>query len=410
NVTIQASDFIEMSGLSPRTRLHNNIGTQTTLDPRAPARIGNAGDVTISTRRLSMRDASYISGLSFSNGTGGNITVNADTLDMSGGVVGAIWGTYGTAISSVAYNSGNAGNITVNTRSGSLRDGAIISTTSLNRGNAGNVTVNATESFTLSGFFTAAGLPTNISSTKGVPATSSLRRQDYYQAIGNAGSVTINTDNLTIENGAAATVTNYGIGDAGVLKVNAGSVLLRDRASLEAKTAQGEGGNIVVNAENLRLLQNSFIATDANTIGNGGNITINAPIILGTNNSDINANATGGRGGNIEITTQGIIGLAFRDTLTPRLNNTSDITASSGIGIKGNVQVNNVGVDPNSGLVELSETFNDESQQVAAGCMPNQTSRFVITGRGGIPQSPNDRTDAIRAWSDVRPLSIRSST
>jgi large exoprotein involved in heme utilization and adhesion len=51
--------------------------------------------------------------------------------------------------------------------------------------------------------------------------------------------------------------------------------------------------------------------------------------------SDIIANAVKGKGGNIQINTQSIFGLKYRDQFTPN----NDITASSQFGINGNVQV-----------------------------------------------------------------------
>jgi len=175
------------------------------------------------------------------------------------------------------------------------------------------------------------------------------------------------------------------------------------------KTESGNGGNITLSARNLLLLQdNSLITSTAGGSGNGGNININAPIIAGLENSDIVANAVRGRGGNIQITTQGIFGLKFRDQLTPD----NDITASSQLGVNGNVQINTIGVDPNSGLIELPANVIDPSRQISTGCASNQGSSFVATGRGGIPQNPNQQVGSdvydglrLRTWSDTRDIS-----
>jgi large exoprotein involved in heme utilization and adhesion len=150
----------------------------------------------------------------------------------------------------------------------------------------------------------------------------------------------------------------------------------------------------------LSLRRGSYISTRSGELGgsgNGGNIKIAAPIILGLENSDIVANAFQGKGGTIQITTQGIIGLQYRDRLTSE----NDITASSELGFNGTVEINNVGVDPNSGLIELSETLIDH-QKVAAGCDSSQGSKFVITGRGGVPEDPRDRVSLAHSWSDLR--------
>jgi large exoprotein involved in heme utilization and adhesion len=88
------------------------------------------------------------------------------------------------------------------------------------------------------------------------------------------------------------------------------------------------------------------------------------------------------------------------------------IPASSQFGVSGTVQINTIGVDPNSGLVELQANVSDTSRQIASGCSANQGSRFVATGRGGIPQNPTQEVTSdvydglrLRTWSDIRDLS-----
>jgi large exoprotein involved in heme utilization and adhesion len=197
------------------------------------------------------------------------------------------------------------------------------------------------------------------------------------------------------------TVKNIGSANGGTLQINANSILLDRKGALTATTVQGEGGNISIQANDLVMRRASSITTTAGGNGSGGNININAPIILGWENSDIVANATGGRGGSIQLTTQGIFGLKYRDRITPE----NDITASSEFGVNGTVQINNIGIDPNSGLVELPENLTDPSQQIASGCSINQESKFVATGRGGIPQNPNQEVMSDRTWSDIRDIS-----
>jgi large exoprotein involved in heme utilization and adhesion len=117
-----------------------------------------------------------------------------------------------------------------------------------------------------------------------------------------------------------------------------------------------------------------------------------------------------GSGGKIAILTQGIIGLEFRNTGTPRTDLSNDITASSGIGLDGTVQINTIGVEPNAGLVALPATLPDPSQQIAKGCQVSETSRFVSTGRGGVPASPiRGALPHGRMWTDVRALGLSVS-
>jgi large exoprotein involved in heme utilization and adhesion len=188
---------------------------------------------------------------------------------------------------------------------------------------------------------------------------------------------------------------------------------LENAGSLRAEVLSGSKGNITINPDATILRRKSQITTNAGANANGGDIKINSPLIVGWENSDIIANAIAGRGGNIEIVTQGIFGLKYRDRLTPE----SDITASFQFGVNGTVDINNFGVDPNSGLVELPANVTDPSQQIASGCSANQGSSFVATGRGGIPQNPNQQMTSdvydglgLRTWSDIRNLSAYRKT
>ena len=111
---------------------------------------------------------------------------------------------------------------------------------------------------------------------------------------------------------------------------------LDNASSISASTLSGEGGNIVLNTDNLELLNQSQITASAGGSGDGGNITIDSDTILGIQNSDITANAVGGDGGNITITADAIIGFEERSRLTPF----NDITATSEFGLNGTVTVN----------------------------------------------------------------------
>jgi large exoprotein involved in heme utilization and adhesion len=317
--------------------------------------------------------------------------------------------------SSSVSAQGDVGSITINTPKLTLQGGALISSSTYGTGKAGSITLNVSESLEMSG----SGLNSVIRRiepfavrTAGIllPATTRKALGLPDQITGSAGTVLINTPNLQITDGALLSVSHESLGNAGKLTINANRLRLNTGSKITATTASGEEGNITLNLRESLLLRNgSFINTEARGTGNGGNITINAPIILGLENSHIFANAIGGRGGKIEITTQGILGLAFRNTKIPRTDLTNDITASSGVGLDGTVTIKNVGVDPNSGLIALSNSLSDPSQKITKGCSTTQASEFVVTGRGGIPQNPIEQsTGRNRACKDLR--SLTSST
>ncbi|NJR52779.1 MAG: S-layer family protein [Leptolyngbyaceae cyanobacterium CSU_1_3] len=90
----------------------------------------------------------------------------------------------------------------------------------------------------------------------------------------------------------------------------------------------------------------------------------------------------------MQINAQSIFGIQFR----PELTNESDITASSRSGAQGVVSINTPDVDPSRGLVALPIELTDPSNQIAQTCATNQSqtaSRFVATGRGGMPLGPD---------------------
>lgn len=82
----------------------------------------------------------------------------------------------------------------------------------------------------------------------------------------------------------------------------------------------------------------------------------------------------------------------------------NDITVSSQFGVNGIVQITTPGIEPEAELVELKTALVDP-KQIAAGCIRSHDSRFVVTGRGGIPDNPIQLLRSDRAWADTRDLS-----
>ncbi|HIK07412.1 MAG TPA: S-layer family protein [Trichormus sp. M33_DOE_039] len=363
---------------------------------------GKGGNVSLSTQKLSVLAGANIAARPYASGNGGDVTVKADTIEVNN--TGTPTGFYFSLISTATFGAGNAGNLAIDTRKLSIQAGGRVSASSIVLGNAGSLTINASESIDISGVKDAEN-PSYIGTA--------VRPFGTFAQISraNAGNTSINTPYLNITDSATVFVQNTGSGTAGTLQIDANILKLENQASISASTKAGEGGNIDLQLRDLLLMRHgSFINAEAGIRGNGGNIIINTPNIVGLENSDIIANAVQGRGGNIQITTQGIIGLEYRNLLSPREVLTNDITASSEFNVSGTVQINNIGIDPNSGLIELPTNLTDSSQQIATGCSANPASSFVATGRGGIPQNPTQDIRSDRTWSDVRDISAYHAT
>ncbi|QLE44565.1 S-layer family protein [Nostoc sp. C052] len=394
NIQIDAGT-VDLSGFSPI----NPTGVTTLTTSSRTAK--SAGNLSINSDNLLVSGGAAISSVTFATGSTGQVTIRNKNTTVTGDNPAGLYSN----ISAITYGTGNAQTLTLDTNRLQLLNGGALATTSFLIGQAGNLNINATESILIDGHSQANNSSINSAVLVSPPLIKQLFNLPNVLSA-NAGTVNVTTPTLTLTNGGAVSVTNQGTGDGGNIKIVANKMFLDSQGSIQAQTASGEGGNISSQVSDLLLLRhNSLISTTSAGNGNGGNISINAPIIAGLENSDIVANAVKGKGGNIDITTQGIIGLEYRNTLNPRENQTNDITASSEFNINGTVQINNVGVDPNSGLVELPENPTDPSQQIASGCSANQGSRFVATGRGGVPQNPNQQVTSDRTWDDMRDIS-----
>ncbi|NEP53570.1 MAG: S-layer family protein, partial [Moorea sp. SIO3C2] len=272
--------------------------------------------------------------------------------------------------------TGNAGELNITTGELMVSDGARVSAGTFGEGDGGNLTVNADSTVQLIGTSADGEFP------------SGLFTQANFGATGNAGKfLNITTDKLIISDGAQVSARSFEPRtSAGTVEINGNSIFLNNNGIITAETA-GDQGNITLSSPDIRLFNESKITTDAqNAIG--GNITIDTDILLGLGNSDITANAQLGPGGRITINAQRILGLEFRDRLTPD----NDITATSDLGPSFNISQ----IDPTSGLTELPASpvdaeailANDlcgfENNRIAGG------SSFFITGKGGLPPTPED--------------------
>jgi filamentous hemagglutinin family protein len=415
DLIVNASDLVEVVGNAPNNEFYSYLTTSTSGS-------GNAGRLSIDTRRLSVRDGGYITTEAFSGSTGkgGDLAINAS--DLVEVVSSSPDDKFTSGVSTFTAGSGNAGRLSIDTRRLSVGNGGFISTGTASSGQGGDLDINAAESVEI------VGNPADRDFADGLFTTTS--------GSGNAGNLSLNTQRFSVRNGGAVSaaaglgstgrggnltitasdsvevagtsnngqlqsflsVRSLGEGQAGNLTVTTPNLTLKDRGGISAESNAVDGGNITLNVDRLLLLRNnsriSATAGLAQSAGDGGNITVNAPngfiVAVPRENSDITANAFEGRGGNINITTQGIYGLEFRPGLTPL----SDITASSEFGLDGEFQLDLLtNVDPSRGLAQLPSNVVDASEQIDRRCTPqgaNQRSSFTITGRGGLPPSPNE--------------------
>jgi filamentous hemagglutinin family protein len=365
NLTITATN-IEMVGTSanaPEGRAASSLGVAV-----QPEGIGNSGTLTIDTQRLLVRDGAQIGASTFGNGDGGNLIINATDIELVGS------GSSLTA-SVEPGGRGNGSILTIDTQNLLVRDGAQINSVTFGNGDGGNLTVTA-NNIELSGI------------TPDGSAASGLFTSATSQSTGQAGRLTVNAENLTVQDRATIDVRSESTEAAGNLIINAPNIFLDNQASLNGETTAGEG-DIILNTDDLRLRNNSNITTNATGEATGGNIEINTETLTALENSDISANAEDAFGGRVTINATGIFGTAFRT----QQSQFSDITATSELGpeFSGTVELNTE-LDPSSGLIDLTQTVVDPSDLIAQEfCRQRGESEFVVTGKGGIAADPNDK-------------------
>jgi large exoprotein involved in heme utilization and adhesion len=205
---------------------------------------------------------------------------------------------------------------------------------------------------------------------------------------------------------------------AGNITLIAPKLILENQGSVNAVSATVDGGNVNLNIINLLLMrQNSQISASAGTAqkgGDGGNITIDTKFVIATprQNNDITANAYRGKGGNIQINAQSILGLQARPKATLQTN---DITASSQFGPSGTVTLNAPEIDPSRGLSPLPNTTVDLINQMNPNCSPKALANnsFTSVGKGGLPDNPSkplQQQPIVSNWVKLNPQDTQPST
>jgi filamentous hemagglutinin family protein len=360
----------------------------------------NAGNISIRVTKLMIDRGGQIFTSTLGIGSAGNIDIEAGTIELIG-IDQPINRSPQTTIASDSFStdsntaSGNGGNITIDTNNILLTNGAQIAVATNSSGNGGNLTINATESITLIGF-TDRGL-------SGLFANA-------IESTGNGGEILLNTDKLTVTDGAIISTSNFesiddpdilpGQGAAGNLSLNGNVIVLDNGGLISADVAFGDKGSIFIDTDRLLLAGGSQIATNALETATGGNINIKAGTIVAFENSDITANATSNFAGRVTIDSQGIFGTEFAENLTPE----SDITAfsSRGVVFNGVVIINTPDVDPVKGSIELSSNPIDVTGRIIASCFDDQDNTITIGGGIGLPETPYTITSSFSTWRDLR--------
>ncbi len=317
-------------------------------------------------------------------GNASDIQISAETLRVS----------QGGALNASIANDGIAGEILLNTNNLEILEGGQITVTTSGAGNAGDIRVLDTNSIILAGENSGLFANTTVVST------------------GNSGSIFVDSNTVTIQDGAKIALDSQGTGRGGDIELNADFLTLKNNALISTETASNQGGIITLVIDDVVLLRNgsnlSATAGLAEAEGDGGNVNITTDFLVAVpdEDSNITANAFLGQGGNVQITASGIYGIEFQTDEIPVRN---DITASSAFGAAGEVDIDTLALDPTRDTTDLPNETG--VPRISQRCNPSQgISSFVATGRGGIPLGPEDAISSQDLWEDLYTPSTETTT
>jgi len=406
NLHISAAESVEIIGTTADGQSPSGLSAET-------RGFGDAGNFTVETRRLIIRDGGTVTAETFGEGNGGNLTVNASELvEVTGGAPDA---SFSSGLSAETRGFGDAGNLEIITSHLVAQDGGFVAASARegSTGSAGNIIIKASDLVEVIGITPDGDFSSGISTAV------------EENTEGNGGDLTIQTQRLSVRDGAIVSASTAGSGRGGDIDIQAESVSLSDRAEISAQSVgTGTAGNISIRADESVNASNSDIATSANQSiggainivagnirlrgdsdirtnvasgeGGGGNIALSANSVLAFDDSDILAFARDGQGGNIILNTPVFFAENFQpaafNTNPDNLegNNRADVNASGAVA--GVVTVPDVSFIQNS-LTDLPENPINTDTLIANSCIarsPQQGGNFLVTGADSLPLRPGD--------------------
>ncbi|NEZ60131.1 filamentous hemagglutinin N-terminal domain-containing protein [Leptolyngbyaceae cyanobacterium CCMR0081] len=321
DVVMLADGRVTLDGLDNT----NSVGIFTNLVSEGQ---GTGGNIQIRAENLEILDgfqlASYVDG----NGQGGDIVIDIDeTIVIEDGTFfstdisdnppiitdGMIFIPSQIATGIGVNGNGESGNIQITAERLEVAEGARITSNALGNGQAGNIVLDVREAVLLKGSDSAQQFLGGISS-------------DVLNTDGNAqgGNIYITAGSLESSNGADISTTTFGIGDAGDIE-------LRIR-----ETARFEGANPVLGTP-------SGIASDvqSDAEGQAGDIYIIARNVEVLNGAELNASTFGkGDAGNIILEIEETVRFDGVNPVDPsRVSLAVSSVQIGGMGQGGNVQI-----------------------------------------------------------------------
>ena len=397
NITIKANNLnVSGEGITQEPFVNNNTVPTGLLTSSILSRIAKnaindqslnsiAGNISIEANSVNLKNGGLISSDIVGQGEGGDILIESNSVVLENTTSNL---QFTSGISSRVGQSGigNGGDIVVKANNLLVNNGGQIRSGTLGTGNAGNITIsgleqNNSEQVIFDGrkifdgtidqqenpIFLGSGNTEKplfiIDGTGQIIIPSVAESAVGQEAKGNGGTITINTNSLQVLNQGSLNVSSKSQGNVGLIVIKADFLELNNQGKIQAET---NFNNENVNDNNISLIidgnlilqDNSLISAKATEEANGGNVEIDANFIVAfPENNDIIASAEKGKGGNINVTTNALLGI--EDRLSTPLNQTNDIDASSEFGLNGSISIEVLEIKPAQGLTKLPSSIID---------------------------------------------------
>ncbi|NER99489.1 MAG: S-layer family protein, partial [Symploca sp. SIO1B1] len=305
-VKITATDSMRLDGESSNgfvSGIFSTVASETK---------GNSRGIELTTTSLELTNGAVVSASTGGIGNASAVKITAtDSMRLDGessnGFVSGIFSTVAPEA------KGNSGGIELTTTSLELTNGVQVEASTFGLGNAGAVKITATDSMRLDG-----------ESSNGSPSV--VLSQVKQGAEGNSGGIELTTSSLKLTNGAFLSTSTFGLGNAGLVKINATNSVQLDGegndgfssgiVSRVAPEAKGNSGRIELTTASLELTNGAQVSTSTFGVGDAGIVKITATDLVRLDGKDSNeipsaiSNMVGfeaeGNSGRIELTTSSL--------------------------------------------------------------------------------------------------------
>jgi filamentous hemagglutinin family protein len=249
---------------------------------------GKGGDVQIkAANSITLSDNSALRVETQSSADAGSLDIDTGSLSLTKSGIVAI--TYGT---------GKGGNIKLDLTNLELANGSIIESSTADNGSAGKITITASEYINIVD-------KSRISSSSGIIVTDNNGKEELVVGTGNAGNIELETGSLSLTNSFVGAITS-GAGNAGSVQIKAANSITLENASVlgVGTESSGDAGSLDIETGNLSLTNNSLIGANPSGTGNAGDIQIKAANSIISEDSILNATTFGsGHAGSVDIET-----------------------------------------------------------------------------------------------------------